>query len=268
MPNPARSAFLPLALLTCLAATSAMGQGGSTVSEWVHPGPDGKLVYKTTPAGDRIMDFSMAGDMGGGVALPVVPVKATVQPSGGPDDTAAIQAAIDKVSAMELKDGFRGAVLLAPGVFTCSGTISIATAGVVLRGSGSGAGGTTIRMTGGKHGAINIAQPKSAGRPPSARAAATAQTSIADAYVPSGTSTFTLADASGFAVGDSISIKRPITAAWIEFMQMHDLGRTGKPQTWLDSRPRLFDPARRSPRSQATGLLWTSRLTIRSTPSI
>ncbi len=236
MPNPARSAFLPLALLTCLAATSAMGQGGSTVSEWVHPGPDGKLVYKTTPAGDRIMDFSMAGYMGGGVALPVVPVKATVQPSGGPDDTAAIQAAIDKVSAMELKDGFRGAVLLAPGVFTCSGTISIATAGVVLRGSGSGAGGTTIRMTGGKHGAINIAQPKSAGRLPSARATATAQTSIADAYVPAGTSTFTLADASEFAVGDSISIKRPITAAWIEFMQMHDLGRTGKAQTWLDSR--------------------------------
>jgi hypothetical protein len=42
-------------------------------SEWVYPGPDGKLVYKMTPAGDRIMNFSHAGYMGGGVALPVVP---------------------------------------------------------------------------------------------------------------------------------------------------------------------------------------------------
>ena len=41
-------------------------------SEWVYAGPNGKLVYKTTPAGDRIMDFSHAGYMGGGVALPAV----------------------------------------------------------------------------------------------------------------------------------------------------------------------------------------------------
>jgi hypothetical protein len=34
-------------------------------SEWVYAGPSGKLVYKTTPAGDRIMDFSHAGYMGG-----------------------------------------------------------------------------------------------------------------------------------------------------------------------------------------------------------
>ena len=86
-------------------------------SEWVYPGPKGKLVYKTTPAGDRIMDFSHAGYMGGGVALPTVPVKRTVKPSGGEDDAAAIQAAIDEVSALPLVKGFRGAVLLAPGVY-------------------------------------------------------------------------------------------------------------------------------------------------------
>ena len=55
-------------------------------SRWVYPGPDGKLVYRTTPAGDRIMDFSHAGYMGGGVALPNVPVKRTVKPSGNNDD--------------------------------------------------------------------------------------------------------------------------------------------------------------------------------------
>jgi hypothetical protein len=69
-------------------------------SEWVYPGPNGKLVYKTTPAGDKIMDFSSAGYMGGGVALPTVPVKLSIKPSGTDDDTAIIQAAIDEVGAM------------------------------------------------------------------------------------------------------------------------------------------------------------------------
>src|SRR5436190_732778 len=70
-------------------------------SQWVHPGPDGKLVYKTTPAGDRIMDFSHAGYMGGGVKLPDVPVKRTVKPSGD-DDTARIQEALDAVAGLPL----------------------------------------------------------------------------------------------------------------------------------------------------------------------
>ena len=48
---------------------------GAETSRRVYPGPDGKLVYKTTPAGDRIMDFSNAGYMGGGVALPALPVR-------------------------------------------------------------------------------------------------------------------------------------------------------------------------------------------------
>ena len=110
-------------------------------SEWAKPGPDGKLVYKTTDKGDRIMDFSHAGDRGGGVALPDVPVKKTVKPLGeGKDDAAAIQSAIDEVAKMEPDgDGFRGAVLLAPGVFTCAKPISLSASGVVLRGSGSGA---------------------------------------------------------------------------------------------------------------------------------
>src|SRR3954462_6276716 len=121
-------------------AGAATARGESGQSEWLHPGPDGKLVYKTTPAGDRIMDFSYAGYRGGGVALPDVPVKRSVQPSAGKDDTAAIQAAIDEVAAMPLVGGFRGAVLLAPGEFTCSSTITISASGVVLRGSGSGSG--------------------------------------------------------------------------------------------------------------------------------
>src|SRR4051812_46284644 len=85
------------ALLVVLAGTIASAQN---LSEWVRPGPDGKLVYKTTPAGDRIMDFSHAGYMGGGVALPNVPVKKTAKPSGGKDDAKLIQAALDEVAEL------------------------------------------------------------------------------------------------------------------------------------------------------------------------
>ena len=44
-------------------------------SQWVYMNGDNKLHYKTTEKGDRIMDFSHAGYMGGGVAIPAVPVK-------------------------------------------------------------------------------------------------------------------------------------------------------------------------------------------------
>jgi hypothetical protein len=202
-------------------------------SQWVHPGPDGKLVLKTTPAGDRIMDFSFAGYGGGGVPLPHVPAKATVRPSSGEDDTATIQAAIDQVAALPLQDGFRGAVLLAPGIFQCSRTITISASGIVLRGSGSGVdGGTrsTIRMTGQPHLAILVRAPADGGArqdPGSARAV------IADAYVPSGSTTFTVDDAECFAVGDTVLIHRPVTPAWIRLMQMDDLVCDGQPQTWL-----------------------------------
>lgn len=64
---------------------------GQSRSEWVYPGPDGKLVSKTTPAGDRIMDFSHAGYMGGGVVLPQVPVRIMMRPVEG-DNTGASMA--------------------------------------------------------------------------------------------------------------------------------------------------------------------------------
>jgi hypothetical protein len=79
--------------------------------------------------------------MGGGVALPRLPVKKEVAPSGG-DGTAAIQAAVGEVSALPLVNGSRGAVLLKPGTFHCSKEITLTQDGVVLRGSGSGKEGT------------------------------------------------------------------------------------------------------------------------------
>jgi len=229
-----------LPLMTLLATFPLCGITAN-MSEWVYPGPDGKLIYKTTPAGDRIMDFSYAGYEGGGVALPDVPVVKTVKPSGAADDTETIQAAINEVATMPLTNGFRGAVLLAPGTYICSNTIVISASGVVLRGGGTNE--TTIQMTGRRHVAIRVGLGGGGRRyrraemqndeSPKADAVSPVQTTIADAYVPAGSKSFTLAEAKGFAVGDTIEIRRPVTAAWIHFMNMDNLMRNGRSQTWI-----------------------------------
>lgn len=222
-----------------LAATFALVPAGHAEprphSAWVYPGPDGKLVYKTTPTGDRIMDFSHAGYMGGGVALPTVPVKRTVKPTGG-DDAAAIQAALDAVSALPLKRGFRGAVLLAPGEYNCERPINISASGVVLRGSGSQPGKrrSTLKLSGRPHPAI-VVRPAGGQGEGSTRPAeeAAVETAVTDAYVPSGAASLAVASVAGFAPGDAIVIRRPVTEAWVRFMQMHDMTRGGRDQTWL-----------------------------------
>lgn len=202
-------------------------------SEWVFFDTNEKLNYKTTVNGDKIMDFSHAGYMGGGVAIPDVPVKITVNPTGK-DDTENIQSAINEVSKMEFSGNFRGAVMLAPGNYIISKTIEISTSGVVLRGSGSGLYGnikSTLNLSGNPFNAITIRAPRNSNENENMHYQI--QTQIADAYIPSGTYTFSVSNAGKFSAGDLISIDKPVTGKWIEFMQMHDLVRDGKPQTWL-----------------------------------
>lgn len=224
-----------LVLILFTATFPAMLQAQSAQSRWVYPEPDGRLSYLTTPKGDRIMDFSFAGYRSGGVALPDVPVKITVFPPADPaeDCTARIQSAIDEVSALAPdENGFRGTVLLAPGEFRCSGELIISTDGVVLRGSGSSRDGrgTAILMTGEKHAAIRASLPTNTAPRNSEELFFS---KITDLYVPAASREFTVADGSGFKAGDEIELRRPVTESWIEFMQMHDLVRDEKPQTWI-----------------------------------
>ena len=221
-----------LALITLLLSPLVAYSADNTKAldrQWVEMGASGKLEYKTTPKGDRIMDFSHAGYMGGGVALPTLPVKKEVAPSGG-DDSAAIQAAVGEVSALPLVNGFRGAVLLKPGVFHCAQPITLAQAGVVLRGSGSGKGGTLIELTGQPQGSVFII----AGPELSFPKETPANTyPITDGYVPAGTLNLSVKDAKGLAAGDTIRISWARTVKWIHFMGMDKLVRNGKPQTWI-----------------------------------
>jgi hypothetical protein len=198
---------------------------GAPASEWVFAKPDGTLGYKSIDAeGDRILDFSYAGYMGGGVALPKAAVVATLAPSGA-DDTAAIQAALDAASKRALVGGLRGAVTLKAGTFKVLGTLHIAESGVVLRGAGSGKGGTEIDLSGTPHEFLVAAG--------TGTWLTSAAMHVTDSYVPSGSNSLSVDDASGFKVGDTVLVDRPVTAAWVHFMGMDTLVRDGAPQTWL-----------------------------------
>jgi len=195
------------------------------VSQWASLNANGKLTYKNLEKGDKIMDFSYAGYMGGGVKLPEVPVKLTVSP-GSNDDAKTIQDAIDQVSKMDMANGFRGAVVLNAGTYNCAKSLVINTSGVVLRGSGSDEKGTIINMTGEAHTGVTIkgaATSKVTGTP----------VSFSDAYVPSGSMFFNVKNGSAFKVGNQIRITRPVTDKWVQFMGMDTLVRDGKKQIWV-----------------------------------
>ena len=216
--------FFPF-VFVCTASVNFCIAQSSAKSQWAYLNTEGKLTYKTLEKGDKIMDFSHAGYMGGGVPSPSVPVKVTLSPSPG-DNTDAIQKAIDEVSKMKIVNGFRGAVLLKPGSFDCETTLKINASGVVLKGSGSGTDGTILNLTGKPHNGIEVrGQVVSKGIGDS--------TIIADSYVPAGTYSFHVTNASIFSVGDTIRITRRITDEWIKFMGMDQLVRSGKKQTWV-----------------------------------
>ena len=179
--------------------------------------PDEKITYHSLDNGDRVPDFSYCGYMLSETPIPDVPVKAIVSKMKG-DATATIQKAIDYVSSIPPnKQGFRGAVLLQPGTYEVSGTLSITTSGVVLRGSGSGVVGTTIIGTGfGRETLIKIAGKNDR--------QVDKFTSLADAYYPVNTTRLSLKGDHSFKVGDRIIINRPSTKDWIETIGTDKIG--------------------------------------------
>jgi hypothetical protein len=209
-----------------IAVAGAITLSAQGTSKWAYLGADKKLHYGIDGRGNRIMDFSHAGYKGGGVSLPSVKVARTLSAVAG-DNTSRIQAAIDEVSRLPVAaDGFRGAVLLQTGTYEVARPLTISASGVVLRGSGSGAAGASIRVLGPPHHFLDIAG--SGSWQPDGQPAA-----ITDAYVPSGADAFQVSAASGFKPGDAVLIQRPVTEAWIRFMEMDKLSRDGKPQTWI-----------------------------------
>jgi hypothetical protein len=139
--------------------------------------------------------------------------------------------------ALNATTGLRGAVLLEPGSYTVSSSLTVTASGVVLRGSGSGTSpgsNTVITMTGAATPYPLIVLGTS-GNDPSYVGSPTV---ITDTYVPAGTLTVDVASTAGLSVGTNVIITRPVTAEWVNFMGMTaaDLGTTcgGSPCNWID----------------------------------
>lgn len=168
------------------------------------------IAVAETPKNPTGIDFSYAG-YEAGASLPSVPAVIAVKPSGK-DDTWLLQSAIDHAGTLPVqKNGFRGAVLLAPGRFLVKGQLHMNVSGVVLRGSA----GTTIVATGvSRRTLIEVG-----GTGDSTIGDAVA---ITDETVPAGAMSFKVANASAFSVGDSVVVRRPSIDAWIK-----DIGMIG-----------------------------------------
>lgn len=210
-------AWLPRLVLLAFAAslTAAEPVPGKIPgrSELVSPGADGRLRYTPySSRGDLIPDFSHCGYAGGDRSIPDVPIRETLSPRVGEgDDSPRIQAALNRVAALPPDaNGLRGAVLLKRGHYTCNLPLRLPTGGVVLRGEGDGEDGTVITA------AMRKAEPLviigGTGGPKEDPAT---RREITDDYVPVGARSFTVADASGYAVGQSVFVIRRGNAAWI-----------------------------------------------------
>ncbi|WP_316829900.1 DUF6298 domain-containing protein [Pedobacter aquatilis] len=210
---------LPIMALLLFAANFSFAQKAKPVEP---PKPifrtkEGKMAYTPDELGNRIPDFSYAGYMAGDQAIPDAAIKVIV-PVSKSDATLRIQSAINYIAKLPVgKDGLRGAVLLEKGTYEVSGTLKLSASGIVLRGSGTGDNGTKIFATGlDRIGVIRILGKKNR--------IEEAPIAITDSYVPVNANQISVANASGFKVGDEIIINRPSTKEWIETLKTVEFG--------------------------------------------
>ncbi|MFG3338804.1 peptidoglycan-binding protein [Glycomyces sp. NPDC048151] len=207
----------------------ALAQEGTWYSALVQEDADGRLRYPADPVSDkRIPDFSWAGYRNGEEAIPDVPVVKTIGPLADPeqDATAHLQAALDEVGALP-KDpvtGFRGALLLLPGVYPVATTVWMTRSGVVLRGSGRQLDtGTVIRSTAAKG---NLEDPENGVECPlwvGGKAKGwedgletAVKTEVVADLVKAGTRRLTMASTEPFKVGDNVIVHHPCTQEWLD----------------------------------------------------
>lgn len=222
--NRNTGAFLSMNVLILAGAIA----GGIVLAGQCAQAASSKLVYLNrenhlsyapyTERGDTIPDFSECGYRGGGVELPRVPVRLTLEPQPGSehkDDTLRIQEAIDKLSAGQPDaNGHRGAVLLKKGAYYINGSLGISAGGVVLRGEGQATNGTVLYATGTRRRNLVVI----GGLKAPAAVSGTIQ-KVTSSYVPVGARSLEVQNASGFKPGDLILVTRNGNKEWI-----HEIG--------------------------------------------
>lgn len=225
-----------------------VGQAAATTtgrlwqSELVRYDSKYRLVYAADAEGNRIPDFSHAGYRNGDSPIPHVRTVKTVGPIEG-DNTAHLQAAIDEVGLRTPDhNGFRGALLLAPGNYPVAGTLRVNRSGVVLRGSGDGpdpARNTVILATGNTPVSRDVVVLGGSVSTGWRGEVAGTRTDITSEWVQVGSRSFEVADASGLKRGDNIVITHPCTEAWLASV---DHGGTATDAGWtIDSQPITYN---------------------------
>jgi len=183
-------------------------------SKYIKVKPDGSLKYIPDAKGNVIPDFSHIGYHQGDKEIMDVTVVKTVEAIENGESQQLLQNAINEVAQLPLnKNGFRGAILLKKGTYKISGTININKSGIVLRGEGENA--TKLIATGkGQRSLIVFSGDGALKEIPGTRV------QVQDKFVPVGSFSLTLTDASKFKVGDEIVVYRPGTEQWIKDLQM------------------------------------------------
>lgn len=188
-----------------------------------------RLHYYSDAEMNRIPDFSHAGYMGGGVELPEVAARKTIGPVEG-DNTSHIQRAIDEVSSRRPNaNGFRGAVVLEPGIYPVESTLFIRTSGVVLRGSGDGTDpskDTIIQVSQSLKGTVlQIGSEELNWH----RRRPDTTTEITSEFLPVGSRVFNVSEPDKYEVGDHIVIRHFSTEDWLRSI---DYGGTASSSYW------------------------------------
>lgn len=206
-----------VASFALLFLSSASGRKSDVKVDWIKF-ENGKLVYGTDQYGNRIPDFSSVGYEGGGVAIPDVPVRATIDPvADEKDSTLRIQQAIEELAKQPAgKDGFRGALLLRAGAYHIARTVHVDASGIVLRGEGTGEHGTMLIAEGLPHTLVKLGGEggwEHAGR----------THDVLDNYVPIGATAITVDDTDDLKPGDRVIVQWTMNAAFIHAIGMDQI---------------------------------------------
>lgn len=238
--------IIRLAILTILFFNSLFAQWQSELVQI----KDNKIIYKELSGNNRIPDFSYAGYKNGNELIPDIPVIKVIYPIEG-DNTSHIQQAIDSIGTIPLSNtGFRGALLLAPGMYEVGGSIKINYDGIIIRGSGDGdnpksntilfAKGNspnqrTVVIAGGGNKSLWRDQVRNT------------KVNITSDSVFTGSKEFEIEDASGYHVGDNIIIFHPCTEKWLQAVDYggthsFEKGSSENDIPWeVDSHPIVFN---------------------------
>jgi len=201
----------------------------STLPTYPQIDSDLPLSSLTDEQGNILPDFSNIGYMGSEQEIPDVKVVETIEaPANGADATRLIQDVIDKVSQNSPTiNGFKGAILLKKGRYHIAGTLSIKSAGIILRGEGENPQTGTVLIAAGK-GQRSLIKFEGTG---SSSPNSPTIFNIKDDYVPVGQFWVRVLNPASFQVGDEVTIYRPGTAQWISDLKMDQIPErtTGDP---------------------------------------